>query len=61
MTLAAGQVSAGHGDDSMEEGTASDGHVTAVEALQPGGPVPQEDLFAMDVPWCSVWGDVNGG
>ena len=60
-TIAARQVSAGNGDDPMEEGTVSEGHVAAVDALRPGGPVPLEDLSEDDIPWCSFCGDANGG
>ena len=45
VTIAAGQVSAGHGDDPMGEGTANEGQVAAVDALQPSGPAPLEDLL----------------
>ena len=48
VTIAAGQVSAGHGDDPMGVGTDSEGQV-AVDALQRGGPVPVEDLFEYDM------------
>ena len=41
------------GCDPMGEGTVNEGHVAAVDALQPRG----ED----DMPWYSVWGDVNDG
>ena len=50
VTLAAGQVSAGHGDDPIVEGTVSEGHVTAMDVLQLGGPDPLEDLFEDDMP-----------
>ena len=56
MTLAVGQVSAGHGDDPMEESFLSEGHVTAVDVLQGGGQVPLEDLFDDGMPWYSFFG-----
>ena len=60
VTLAAGQVSAGHEDDSMDQGTVSEGHVPAVHAPKPGGPVPLADLYQDDMLWYSLRDDVNG-
>ena len=44
----------------MGEGTVSEGHVAAVDALQLGGPDPLDNLFDNELPWCSFWDDENG-
>ena len=44
----------------MGEGTVSEGHVAAVDALQLGGPDPLDNVFEDDLPWCSFWDDENG-
>ena len=47
VTIVAGQVLAGHGQqhDLMGEGTVSEGYVSAVDVVQPGGPVGLEDVL----------------
>ena len=46
--------------DMGDEGTVSEGRVAAVDAPQPGGPVPLVALFQKDMLWYSLWEDVNG-
>ena len=45
----------------MGEGAVSEGHVSAVDMMQIGGPVPLEDVFEDGMPWYSFWSDANGG